>query len=278
MGGLLSNIWSVAGDSARDDYSLLTLQWFLNYNFGGGWALGSVPIITANWKADSDDRWTIPWGLQVSKITRFGSQPVNVLLGYYYNSEHPEGAADSQVRLQINFMFPTKPNERGDPMLTMNRNQRHRVRRPRHLSHRRQGRARATTGATGSPAWRSRLPRAPAARRTRRWSALSATRPSSTASSRPCTTCTCRSSASKRSKTKHEPRQNGPRTAPHNRRGGVYPLPRNRIKEENDEEPKQPDAHRAGRGAGGRNPGLQPGARRDRRAPPRKPTARPRRP
>lgn len=108
MGGLLSNIWSVAGDSARDDYSLLTFQWFVNYNFGGGWALGSVPIVTANWKADSDDRWTIPWGLQVSKIMRAGEQPVNVLLGYYYNSEHPEGAADSQVRLQLNFMFPKK--------------------------------------------------------------------------------------------------------------------------------------------------------------------------
>lgn len=34
--------------------------------------------------------------------------PVNLLLGYYENSEHPEGAADSQVRIQVNFMFPTK--------------------------------------------------------------------------------------------------------------------------------------------------------------------------
>ena len=28
--------------------------------------------------------------------------------GYYYNSTHPEGAAESQVRFQLNFMFPTK--------------------------------------------------------------------------------------------------------------------------------------------------------------------------
>ncbi|MGB5399049.1 MAG: neuromedin U [Thermoanaerobaculia bacterium] len=108
MGGLLANLWSVAGDSARDDTSLLTFQWFVNYNFGGGWALGSVPIVTANWEAESGNQWTIPWGLQVSKITRFGSQPVNLLLGYYYNSDHPEGAAESQVRVQVNFMFPPK--------------------------------------------------------------------------------------------------------------------------------------------------------------------------
>ena len=54
-----------------------------------------------------------------------------------------------------------------------------------------------------------------------------------------------------RSRTRREPTTNGPRTTPQNRKGGVYPLPRNRIKEENDEDPKQSDAHRAGRLAGG---------------------------
>ena len=87
---------------------MLTFQYFVNYNLGSGWALGTGPTITANWEADSGERWTIPWGLQVSKVTRFGSQPVNLLLGYYENSKHPEGASDSQVRFQVNFMFPTK--------------------------------------------------------------------------------------------------------------------------------------------------------------------------
>lgn len=108
MGGVTSNVWSVAGDSDRNDVSSFLFQYFLNYNFGGGWAVGTAPILTANWKADSGNQWTIPWGLQVSKVTRFGSQPVNLLLGYYTNSEHPEGAADSQVRFQLNFLFPTK--------------------------------------------------------------------------------------------------------------------------------------------------------------------------
>ena len=108
MGGVVSNVWSVAGDSDRQDVNFLVAQYFLNFNFGGGWAMGTAPILTANWEGESGNQWTIPWGLQVSKITRFGSQPVNLLLGYYYNSEHPEGAADSQVRIQVNFLFPTK--------------------------------------------------------------------------------------------------------------------------------------------------------------------------
>jgi hypothetical protein len=29
------------------------------------------------------------------------------LLGYYSNSEHPTNGVESQVRLQINFLFPT---------------------------------------------------------------------------------------------------------------------------------------------------------------------------
>jgi len=108
VGGLASNLWSVAGDGHRDDYNLFTAQYFVNYNFGHGWALGTAPILTADWKADSDNRWTIPWGLQVSKVTHIGSQPVNLMLGYYDNSEHPEGAATSKVIFQVNFMFPTK--------------------------------------------------------------------------------------------------------------------------------------------------------------------------
>jgi hypothetical protein len=107
MGGVASNLWSVAGDADRDHYNVFTAQYFVNFNFGGGWAIGTAPIVSANWKAASGNRWTIPWGAQISKVTGFGSQPVNLLFGYYANSEHPEGAANRQVRIQINFLFPT---------------------------------------------------------------------------------------------------------------------------------------------------------------------------
>ena len=108
MGFVASNTWSVAGDSDRADVNFFLAQWFVNYNLGNGWAVGSAPIVTANWEAESGEEWTVPWGLQVSKVTRFGSRPVNLLLGYYTNSEHPDGAAEYQIRFQVNFLFPQK--------------------------------------------------------------------------------------------------------------------------------------------------------------------------
>jgi hypothetical protein len=108
LGAVASNVWSVAGDSDREDVNFFFAQWFVNFNFGKGWALGSAPILTANWKADSGNQWVIPWGLQISKVSHVGATPINVLIGYYRNSEHPEGGADSQVRFQLNFLFPQK--------------------------------------------------------------------------------------------------------------------------------------------------------------------------
>lgn len=107
MGAVASNTWSVAGDGDRDDTNLLIAQYFLNYNFGHGWALGTAPVISCNWEADSGNQWTIPWGLQVSKLTHFGNRPVNLMIGYYENSDYPEGGSDSKVVFQVNFLFPT---------------------------------------------------------------------------------------------------------------------------------------------------------------------------
>ena len=110
LGAVASNVWSVAGSADRDDVNLFFAQWFLNYNIGAGWAIGTAPVVTANWKAESGNQWTVPWGLQISKVTHFGSRPVSLMLGYYDNSTHPEGGPDSQVRFQLNFLFPQSPN------------------------------------------------------------------------------------------------------------------------------------------------------------------------
>ena len=54
---LASNIWDIVAD---EDINFFTLQYFIDYNFSGGWHLTSAPIMTANWEAD--DEWTIPVG------------------------------------------------------------------------------------------------------------------------------------------------------------------------------------------------------------------------
>jgi hypothetical protein len=109
LGAVVWQLWSVAGESDREAVSSMTAQWFVNYNFGGGWVLGTAPIITCNWKADSGEQCTIPWGAQLSKVLMFGSRPVNFLGGYYVNSEHPTDGAQSQIRFQINLLYPQAP-------------------------------------------------------------------------------------------------------------------------------------------------------------------------
>ena len=111
MGVVASNSWSVGGDSDRDDVNFFSAQWFVNYNLGKGWAVGSAPIITCDWEITTGDKCTIPWGAQFSKVTHFGNRPVNLLLGYYSNSQHPDGGAEDQIRMQVNFLFPTKPKK-----------------------------------------------------------------------------------------------------------------------------------------------------------------------
>jgi hypothetical protein len=109
LGAVASNIWSVAGDSDRDDVNFFFAQWFLNYNLGHGWALGTAPIITCDWESDAPgDQCTVPWGLQLSRVVHIGARPVNILAGYYKNSRHPDDGAESQARIQFNFMFPQK--------------------------------------------------------------------------------------------------------------------------------------------------------------------------
>ena len=107
VGGLVNNIWSVGGDESLPDVNQMTLQYFVNYNFPCGLYLTSAPIITANWEADTDNRWTVPFGGGVGKVFRLGSQPINSSLQAYYNVVSPDDAgADWQLRIQVQLLFP----------------------------------------------------------------------------------------------------------------------------------------------------------------------------
>lgn len=106
LGALVSNIWSFAGDDDRPDVNAMSIQPFINYNFEKGWYFSSSPIITADWTADSNERWTVPVGGGIGKIFKIGNQPMNAQLGAYYNVEKPNGAEDWNIRFQLQFMFP----------------------------------------------------------------------------------------------------------------------------------------------------------------------------
>jgi hypothetical protein len=106
IGALASNIWSYAGDDDRPDVNQFLLNYFINYNLPRGWYISSAPIITANWKADSGNKWTVPFGGGVGRIFRIGKQPMNAQAQAFYNVEKPENGPDWTLRFQLQFLFP----------------------------------------------------------------------------------------------------------------------------------------------------------------------------
>jgi hypothetical protein len=103
--GLLSTqVWSVDSDDA-DDVSLFMLQYFINYNLPNGWYLTSTPIITADWEADSDDRWTLPIGGGLGRVFNIGKQAINARVQAYWNVDKPDDAADWSLQAQWTFLW-----------------------------------------------------------------------------------------------------------------------------------------------------------------------------
>jgi len=106
FGGLVNNVWSLTSDQRGGAYNNGLIQPFVNYNFEGGFYLTTAPIITANWKAESSQRWTVPLGGGVGKIFHIGRLPVNSQLSAYYNVVKPDYGPNWQIRAQVQLMFP----------------------------------------------------------------------------------------------------------------------------------------------------------------------------
>lgn len=106
LGVLAQNTWSYAGDTARGDLNFFYSQIFIVKNLPNGWYVNSAPIITANWKAESGNQWTIPLGFGAGKLVRLGKLPLNLQAGYYYYIEKPDGGPKWQLRTQVTFILP----------------------------------------------------------------------------------------------------------------------------------------------------------------------------
>lgn len=107
LGGLVSQLWPMSDAAGPPETNAFTLQPFVNFNFGQGYALGFAPLITANWDAPEGEQWTVPLGLGVTRTTVFNGRPMTLGAQYYTNIEHPAGAAGHQLRLVVTLIFPT---------------------------------------------------------------------------------------------------------------------------------------------------------------------------
>ena len=105
-GLLVSNLWSVAGDSDTPNVNFFTIQPILNYNLPDGWYLSSVPVMTADWHGDSGDKWTVPVGGGFGKIVRLGAQPLNIRAQGFNYATTPGDGPDWSIQFRVQFLFP----------------------------------------------------------------------------------------------------------------------------------------------------------------------------
>jgi hypothetical protein len=103
LGVLVNQIWSVAGASA----SQMLIQYFVNYNFEGGWYLTTSPILAADWNAASGQEWVVPFGAGGGKIFRIGKLPFNGNVSAYYNAVRPDIGPEWTLRVQLALLLPT---------------------------------------------------------------------------------------------------------------------------------------------------------------------------
>jgi hypothetical protein len=101
---IANQLWSFDGD-----FSTMGLQPNIFYNFESlpGTYVGYNGMVSADWKADSDDRYTLPLGFVVGKMFSLGGgYGIETGIGPYWNVVKPDGGADWSIKFMLNFLFP----------------------------------------------------------------------------------------------------------------------------------------------------------------------------
>lgn len=104
-GALTNHIWSYAGDAQRTDVNQTFMPPFISYTTADAWTFSAVADMTYDWNAEA---WTIPVGLSVSKLVKFGSQPVSLgAKARYYVATTDLGPHGWGLQTTVTFLFPT---------------------------------------------------------------------------------------------------------------------------------------------------------------------------
>jgi len=90
IGFLAQHWWSYAGDDDRPDTSQTDFKYIARYSLPRAWSIGFGPTISIDWKADNDDKWTVPVGLGVTKMVRFGKMPFKFIAELNYSVVRPD--------------------------------------------------------------------------------------------------------------------------------------------------------------------------------------------
>jgi hypothetical protein len=86
----------------KPDASYLSMLYGFFYNLPNGWQVGTNPTITYDRKASSGNRWNVPVGVTVSKMTKIGDTPVKFQLGIEYSVLRQDTFGQvAQIKLNI---------------------------------------------------------------------------------------------------------------------------------------------------------------------------------
>jgi|LQYC01.1.fsa_nt_gi hypothetical protein len=108
LGAFVQNWSSFAGNSRRPDANQMNLQPIASCFFGQGWSIGYSGNVLANWEAAKGrDVWTVPVGLGINKVVKFGKLPVKIGLAGQYMPVHPDTFGQRwNIQLQITPVLP----------------------------------------------------------------------------------------------------------------------------------------------------------------------------
>jgi hypothetical protein len=102
---LTNNVWSFAGEANRPAVNQFSFQYYITYNFDHGYYVTTQPNITANWKANPSQVWTVPFGAGIGRAFHVGNQAMNVLLQGYSNCIRPSAGPRWFVQATLEFLF-----------------------------------------------------------------------------------------------------------------------------------------------------------------------------
>src|SRR5262249_18391009 len=95
--GVFPQQWfSFAGEHGRPDTNQMNLQPIATLFLEEGWSPGYSGNILVNWNAPSEDVWTVPIGLGLAKVVKFGRLPVKIQLAVQYMP----ASADIRTRVE----------------------------------------------------------------------------------------------------------------------------------------------------------------------------------
>jgi hypothetical protein len=102
--GLLANhLWTVTGDDERRDVESTFPQPFVAFTTPAAVTMVVNTESTYDWEAEA---WSVPINLQLSRVTRIGSQPISLQGGLRWWAEVPEGGPEWGARFTLTLLYP----------------------------------------------------------------------------------------------------------------------------------------------------------------------------